>query len=126
MEEVLTSPDLVLIVLDFVQLGHFHTAVGVSRAFRDGVRDRRERWRVLQPERVLQKDASGVSDPCHAVTVGGDRIGVLDAGGPCVRTFASDTGEFVGAPLPGNRGVAPGRKFQVRLPRKVAQPSACH
>ena len=97
MEEVLTSPDLVLIVLDFVQLGHFHTAVGVSRAFRDGVRDRRERWRVLQPERVLQKDASVVSDPCHAVPVGGDRIGVLEAGKIAVE---GSVAEIVASPHP--------------------------
>ena len=101
---VLASPDCVGVILDFVGLDHFPVCSAVSRCFRACVRDKQELWNVLRPEHLISKNISGLVEPCHAVAMGGDLIGVLDVGGsvggisPCLRTLCAVSGEMLGTP----------------------------
>ena len=101
---VLASPDCVGVILDFVGLDHFPVCSAVSRCFRACVRDKQELWNVLRPEHLISKNNSGLVEPCHAVAMGGDLIGVLDVGGsvggisPCLRTLCAASGEMLGTP----------------------------
>ena len=96
---VLASPDCVGVILDFVGLDHFPVCSAVSRCFRACVRDKQELWNVLRPEHLISKNISGLVEPCHAVAMGGDLIGVLDVGGsPCLRTLCAASGEMLGTP----------------------------
>ena len=78
---VLDSPDCVGVILDFVGLDHFPVCAAVSRCFCACVQDKQELWNVLRPEHLISKNNSGLVEPCHAVAMGGDLIGVLDVGG---------------------------------------------
>ena len=101
---VLASPDCVGVILDFVGLDHFPACAAVSRCFCACVRDKQELWNVLRPEHLISKNSSGLVEPCHAVAMGGDLIGVLDVGGsvggisPRLRTLCAASGEMLGTP----------------------------